>query len=139
MCFFGFGWFWVDRWFFVVDLREAGCWSALEDWRMSGSKENGVGGVSDGSGRVGVMSRTSDETMQWRVCSCVLGAGLLLSLGLQMGPGQAHASLEGLETGEGSVLSIDGFDTVDGVPGFVIVDGSGVRVGTLPMVVGDGE
>lgn len=69
----------------------------------------------------------------WKYGSFVLGFGLVLAIGGNSGPASARAG-----DGVGNqVLAIGGFDAIEGQPGFVIVDGSGVRVGTLPMVVGD--
>tara|TARA_R110002096_G_scaffold344921_4_gene538027 strand:- start:10163 stop:10438 length:276 start_codon:yes stop_codon:yes gene_type:complete len=72
----------------------------------------------------------------WKYCSLVLGFVLLLSVGAKAGPASAAA---GERVGGDGVLSIGGFDAVGDEPGFVIVDGMGVRVGVLPMVVGKGE
>tara|TARA_R110000737_G_scaffold120671_2_gene152954 strand:- start:9976 stop:10257 length:282 start_codon:yes stop_codon:yes gene_type:complete len=74
----------------------------------------------------------------WKYCSFALGFVLLLSVGANAGPASAAAG-EQIGGGGDGVLSIGGFDAVGDEPGFVIVDGMGVRVGVLPMVVGKGE
>lgn len=83
----------------------------------------------------------------WKLCTILLGMALLVSLAIHAGgPSSAKASAA-QQTPRASVanilafqqaqadqtLSIGGFDTVAGVPAFVLVNAEGHRVGLLPM------
>jgi len=85
-----------------------------------------------------------DSASYWKFCSVVLGAALLIAIVLGSGPGSASAndSLRRATTQNGEyehpalvqpVLSIGGFDAVEGVPVFVMVDQTGQRVGVMEM------
>ena len=85
----------------------------------------------------------NDASRYWKLCTMVLGVGFVIAVASHGGPASASANtnIANLLTVHQSevalqaqqVLSIGGFDTVDGQAVFVIVDEQGQRVGTLPM------
>jgi len=87
---------------------------------------------------------TQEAAGYWKFCSAVLGAALLIAIVLGSGPGNASASdthqrtlnYTGVQNHPAlvePVLTISGFDAVDGVPVFVMVDQTGQRVGVMEM------
>lgn len=87
---------------------------------------------------------TQEAAGYWKFCSAVLGAALLIAIVLGSGPGNASASDTHQRTLNHTgaqnhpawvepVLTIGGFDAVDGVPVFVMVDQTGQRAGVMEM------
>ncbi|MCA9303338.1 MAG: hypothetical protein KC996_04385 [Phycisphaerales bacterium] len=85
-----------------------------------------------------------DPAGYWKFCSAVLGVALLIAIVLGTGPGNASASDAPDMTARSSepyrhpalvepVLTIGGFDAIEGVPVFVMVDQTGQRVGVMEM------
>lgn len=87
-----------------------------------------------------------DASGYWKLCTIVLGIGFLIAVASHGGPSSANAEpstnlLSFHQTQSAAMreaishqsLSIGGFDSVDGVPMFVIINQDGQRVGTLPM------
>jgi len=90
----------------------------------------------------------SDASGYWKICTIVLGIGFLIAVASHGGPAKASASSETnllsfhqsqaaaiKSADEQQTLSIGGFDMVNSVPMFVIINEDGQRVGTLPMSV----
>jgi len=83
-----------------------------------------------------------DSSRYWKMCTIVLGVGFLIAVASHGGPSSASADTANQLTKyqsqsailAGQALSVGGFDTIDGEPAFVILNGQGQRVGTLPMV-----
>lgn len=84
----------------------------------------------------------------WKLCTILLGVALLVSLAIHAGGGPSSASasasaqnprasvanvLAFQQTQAKQTLEIGGFDTVAGVPAFVLINEEGQRVGLLPM------
>lgn len=91
-----------------------------------------------------------DAAGYWKFCSAVLGAALLIAIVLGSSPQSARASESSRSTStHGGVyehpalveplLRIGGFDSIDGVPVFVMVDQTGQRVGVMAMPANDAD
>lgn len=87
-----------------------------------------------------------DASGYWKLCTIVLGVAFMIAVASHGGPSQASANepanllafhqsqAAALKSADADqVLSIGGFDSIDGEAMFVIVDEQGQRVGTLPM------
>lgn len=80
----------------------------------------------------GAFRRALRRAAYWRAGAIALGVGLVLSIGAYSGPSSATA---GEQSGGrfDQMLSIGGFDAVEGEAVFVIVGSDGERIGVLPM------
>lgn len=67
----------------------------------------------------------------WKYGSFVLGFGLVLAVWGSSGPASATAGEQSMD----EVLTVGGFDSIDGEAVLVILDSGGERVGVLPMKV----
>lgn len=93
---------------------------------------------------------TQESAGYWKFCSIVLGVALLIAIVLSSSPQSARASesTRGASTHGGvyehpalvePMLRIGGFDSIDGVPVFVMVDQTGQRVGVMAMPSNDAD
>ncbi len=90
-----------------------------------------------------VANENQASVTYWKFCCGVLGIGFLIAAASHSGPARASASeaasleqsnhLQVAHQHAQQALSIGGFDSIEGVPVFVIHNQSGQRIGTLPM------
>jgi hypothetical protein len=87
-----------------------------------------------------------DTTKYWKTCSILLGIGLVLSLMTHTSPSSAHASAQvppawqamydGAEQSE-QVLTVDGFENIEGELYFVLVNQNGEHTGVMAISQND--
>lgn len=91
----------------------------------------------------------SNASGYWKLCTMVLGVGFIIAVASHSGPASAsahanspnllieHQTQAAVQAQE--VLSIGGFDMINGQASFVILNENGQRVGTLPMAAANAD
>lgn len=83
-----------------------------------------------------------DSNAYWRLAAIVMGLGFMISMAAHLGgPSTARASYPedsfhgqlAIAQNSDQTLAVGGFDKVNELPAFVILDAQGRRVGVLPM------